>query len=132
MACNSQNSPEIERLIRLSEASRACLSHEAAALRQRLDVSSRVRQALCSHPAKWLGGSLATGLAATLLIRSKTAARKKHRGVRGFLFTLAIAAVRPTIKTWLTDQFKQFLVARIRSHPLSRAIPNRYGCSKSP
>lgn len=132
MACNSQNSPEIERLIRLSEASRACLSREAAAFRQRCDVPSRIRQALCSHPSKWLGGSLATGLVATLLIRSKTATRKKHRGVRGFLFTLAIAAVRPIIKTWLTDQCKQFLVAQIRSHPLSRALPNKYGCSKFP
>jgi hypothetical protein len=133
MARNSQIPPEIERLIRLSEASRACLSHDAAAFRQRLDVPARVRQALCEHPAKWLGGSLAAGLAAVLFIRRRKAAPpKKHRGVRGLLFSLAIAAVRPIIKTWLTDLCKQFIISQIRSHPLSRSLSNNCGGARLP
>ena len=60
---------EIERLIRLGEAARTCLEHEAVLLKERLDVPARIRSSLKEHPAGWLLGSLASGLAASLLLR---------------------------------------------------------------
>lgn len=48
---------EIERLIRLGEAARTCLEHEAVSLKRRLDVPARIRSSLKEHPAGWLLGS---------------------------------------------------------------------------
>ena len=108
---------EIERLIRLSEKSRACLGSEAASLKQRLDVPARIRGSLKQHPTGWLLGSLASGLAASLLFRRKTVVKeKKHRSLPFALLGLTLTAVRPFAKVWLTDQVKNYLVGQ-RGNP---------------
>ena len=132
MAQYPQNSPEIQRLIRLSEASRVCLSHHAAVLRQRLDVPARIRHSFASHPVKWLGSSLALGLAATLLLRRKAAPPRKRRGWRGALWALGLSTARPILKAWLTGQLQQFLLAQLRSNSLLRALANNPGIAKRP
>ncbi|MEI7908268.1 MAG: hypothetical protein WCK77_01400 [Verrucomicrobiota bacterium] len=124
MARDPQITPEIEQLIRLSAASRSCLSLEAAALRRRLDVPTRIVHSLRRHPAAWLGGSLATGLAASLLFRRKPAAAKPPRSLRRSLGRLALTAAGPLVKAWLTVQLKQFiaaqvLAAQVRAHASS-------------
>jgi len=131
MAQHAQNTPEIEHLIRLSAASRSRLSQEAAALRQRFDVPRRAVHSLRSHPFAWLGGSLATGLAASFLFRRKPApappAAKPHRGLHLVLGSLALTALRPTVKAWLTVQLKEFIAAHLHARAASRPSPNLPG-----
>lgn len=107
--------PEIARLIRQSEISRAYLGSEAVALRQRLDVPARIRGSLKEHPTGWLFGSVASGLAASLLFRRKPAAPKKPRGIPGVLLGLTLTAARPLVKVWLADQLKLWLAGKTPS-----------------
>jgi len=104
---------EIERLIRLGDAARSCLENEAISLKQRLDVPARIRGSLKEHPAGWLLGSLASGLAASLLLRFKPAAApKKHRGLPLTLLGLTLTAVRPLAKVWLTGRLNSYLAGQ--------------------
>jgi len=134
MAQHPQNASEIEHLIRLSAASRSRLSLEAAALRQRFDVPRRALHSLRSHPLAWLGGSVATGLAATFLFRRKPAppppAAKPRRGLHLVLGSLALTALRPTVKAWLIVQLKQFLAAHLQAHAASHPVSNNPGRAK--
>lgn len=107
--------PEIERLIRQSEISRAYLGSEIVALRQRLDVPARIRGSLKEHPTGWLFGSVASGLAASLFFRRKPAPAKKPRGIPGVLLGLTLTAVRPLVKVWLGDQLKLWLSGKTPS-----------------
>jgi hypothetical protein len=102
---------EIQRLIRLSEASRSCLDAEATALKHRLDVPARIRGSLAQHPTSWVFGSLASGLAASLMFRRKPAAAagKKRRGIPGVLLGLTLTAARPLVRVWLADQANRWL-----------------------
>lgn len=119
--------PEISRLIRQSEISRAYLGSEAVALRQRLDVPARIRGSLKEHPTGWLFGSLASGLAASLFFRRKPATPKKPRGFPGVLLGLTLTAARPLVKVWLADQLKLWLAGKT---PSFGALP--HASSKSP
>jgi hypothetical protein len=133
MAQYPQNSPEIQRLIRLSEESRAGLSHQAAVLRQRFDVPARVRHCFGSHPAKWLGATLALGLATSLLLRRKAAPpRQQRRGWRAAVFALALSTARPILKAWLTRQLQQFVVAQLRPNSLLRTLANNQVSPRHP
>ncbi|NJR41639.1 MAG: hypothetical protein HC767_02195 [Akkermansiaceae bacterium] len=62
---------EIQRLIKLSESARVCLSREANLLKHRLDVPARLRSSLKENPTGWLFGSLGSGLVASLFFRRK-------------------------------------------------------------
>jgi len=116
--------PEIQRLIRLSEASRACLESEAVALKHRLDVPSRIRGSLHDHPSAWLFGSVASGLAASLMFRRRPAAPKKRRGISGALIGLTLTAARPLAKVWLSGQLKQLAVNSFAGNTQSSPRPN--------
>lgn len=109
---------EIERLIRISDAARSCLSEEAHALKERLDVPARLRNSLKGHPTGWLFGSLASGFAASMLFRRKPSSPpKKPKGLPTVLLGLTLTAVRPLAKVWLTDQIKNYVTGH--SHPAS-------------
>lgn len=114
---------EIERLIRLGAAARFCLENEATLLRQRLDVPARIRGSLKSHPTGWLFGSLASGLAASLLFRGKSSAPKKPRTLPTALLGLTLTAVRPLAKVWLTGQVKNYLAAKLDPASSRRTSP---------
>ncbi len=104
---------QIERLTRLGDLARSCLQDEAILLKQRLDVRTRVRSSLKTHPTGWMLGSLAAGLAASWMFRRKpAAAAKKHRGLFLSLLGLALTAIRPFAKVWLTGQVKNYLIGR--------------------
>lgn len=109
--------PEIRRLILLGDAARSCLSHEAAALKHRLDVPSRIRGSLKSHPTGWLFGSMAAGLATSLLFRRRPSksvgAEIKRKSLPLALLGLTLTAVRPFAKVWLTDQVKNYLSGQL-------------------
>jgi hypothetical protein len=119
MARKLPENPEIQRLIRLSQASRSCLDAEAAALKHRLDFPSRIRSSLRQHPFAWLLGSLGSGLAASLMFRRQpTASPKKNRGISGALLGLTLTAARPLAKLWLSGQIKQWTAGISESsHP---------------
>lgn len=126
MARYPQNSPQIEHLIRLSAASRNSLSRQSAVLRQRLVAPTRVLQSLRHHPAAWLGGTFAAGLLTSLILRRKSAPAKSRRSWRSHLGALALTAIRPVIKTWITVQLQQFLAAHLRAAAGPAAdTPNR-------
>ena len=100
--------PEIRRLILLSEQSRTCLETEVSALRHKLDIPARVKDSLKQNPVGWLAGSLASGLAASLLLRRRPAVEKKQRGIPSTLLGLTLTAARPLAKVWLASQVKQW------------------------
>lgn len=115
---------EIEQLIRLSAAARACLEGEAAALRKRLDFPSRVRGSLASHPAIWMIGSLASGLLASALFRRRPrAAAPKRRGAMLGLLGLTLTAAKPLAKVWLANQFKDWMTRPRHTSPAPRPLP---------
>lgn len=114
MAQELQQDQELQRLIRLGEAARSCLGHEVAALKAKLDFPARIRNSLRHHPTGWLLGSLASGLAGSLLFRRRRVApvRKAHKSLLLTLLGLALTAARPFAKVWLADQVKNYLTGR--------------------
>jgi|694.fasta_scaffold16262_7 hypothetical protein len=124
---NTTTTREIERLIRMGDASRARLSVDLLELRHRLDVPTRIRTSLREHPSRWLGGSLIAGLGASLLFRRRAAPPKVAKGKLGWVLTLAVAAARPLVKSWLADRLKQQFSASLSATRFGqftkRAIP---------
>jgi hypothetical protein len=125
-----QQTQEIERLVRLGEASRSKLETEAVSIRQRYDVPARLRDSLKHHPTGWLVGSLVCGLAVSMLFSRRPPVReKKSRGLPLTLLGLSLTAVRPIAKVWLTDQVKQYFSAHradslaIQPHPRPPSSP---------
>jgi len=112
-------------LIRLSGAARASLDSAAVSLKERLDIPSRLRDSLRSHPSGWLVGSLVSGLAASLIFGRKPAApEKKRRSLPVALLGLSLTAVRPLAKVWLTDQVKQYFSAQRTGSSASQLPPS--------
>jgi hypothetical protein len=113
----SPQKPEIQQLIDLSAAARSCLTCEARALRQRLDIPARIRNSVKCHPASWLLGSLASGIAASFAFRRKPrttlASRRTPSKMLGFVWT----AARPLVKIWLADQVKHWLAGQAFTSP---------------
>lgn len=110
---------EIQRLIRLGETARHSLHVETVELRQRLDVPSRIRRAIKSHPAGWILAALGTGLTLSrLLFRPRKAPKahakaiEKRKSFPMILFGLTLTAIRPIAKVWLADQVKTYLAAQ--------------------
>ena len=113
---------EIQRLIRLSAVARSRLESEALVLKARLDVPARIRASLKNHPAGWLLGSLASGLAASLMLSRKAAVlQKTPRSLTRHLLGFTFNAVRPIAKVWLTNQVKNYLL-RAQSRPPSPKV----------
>lgn len=118
-----QQDQEIARLIALSKSARSSLELEAISLKQRFDVPTRLRDSLKSHPTGWLVGSMASGLAASMLFSRRPPAREKKKSSLPLtLLGLSLTAVRPVAKVWLADQVKQYL-ATPRARPLTRQEP---------
>lgn len=121
MASSNSKNQKIERLARLSAESRVLLADHANAVRQRLDVPTRLRQSLKENTSKWLFGGLASGIAASFLFRRKSPriANHKTRSLPLALLGITFAAVRPFIQGWLTAQFKNYLAGKPISFPAS-------------
>ena len=126
---NPPENAEIQRLIDLSAAARSCLTGEVRALQHRLDVPARLRGSLTSHPATWMFGSLATGLATSLLWQrnpragnSPPTTAKPSRGIPSKLLGLAWVATRPMMKIWLGDQLKNWLAGQAFRSPAGRLL----------
>jgi len=111
--------PEVEALLRRSETARRRLAYDLAMLKHRVDVPARVKESLQTHPTGWLGGSLVTGLIASLALRrrkpKKTTTEEKVRkaGLTGLLLTAGGALVRPMVKSLVTGYLQKALAGRL-------------------
>jgi hypothetical protein len=113
---------EIQRLIRLGETARASLQSETAELRQRLDIPSRIRTGIKTHPTGWILGALGTGLTLSRLLfrrrqAPKSKAGQKRKSFPMLLLGLTLTAIRPFAKVWLTDQVRRYLTAQAGVSP---------------
>ena len=117
MADPTEKSKRLAELVKRSEASRLALSDAHAGLMHALDLPSRLKASMSGSPAKWLGGSLAAGLVASLLFRS----RKKNppsrlatvKKERGSLLSLAFSLSKPVLKIYATKLLKDYLARRL-------------------
>ena len=108
-------------MIRLSAASRSCLTSELVSIKQRFDFPARILGSLKSHPIGWLLGSLASGFVGSSFFRRKPAASvTKRRGLLVTLLGLAVTAARPFAKVWLADHVKSYLIGRPGSYPVNQ------------
>jgi hypothetical protein len=131
MASELPISEQIQRLIQTSATARSVLGSEIRTFKYKMDVPSRMKDSLRSHPTSWLGGSVVAGLATSLLFRRKPIKEKlpdKKKTLLGVLFTLVFAALRPFLKAWLTGQLKHYISAKfagdeIPSRPQRRVTP---------
>jgi hypothetical protein len=103
-----QDQREIQRLIALAESSRQQLQADVAALRQRLDLPSRIRSSLGKHPSSWMLGSLFSGIAVSMIFRRKPKIVAKSRIFPTTLMGLTLTAVRPLVKVWLAGVMKKW------------------------
>ena len=127
---NPPTNEKIQKLIELGAAARRCLTGEAMALRRKLDLPARLRDSLKEHPAGWLTGSLAAGLAASFLFRHKPRGQKKRRSLPATLLGLTLTAARPMLKIWLGNQLKLRLAGLVNPMPDSRLISRPSPISK--
>lgn len=115
--------PRIQELIQLSQASRLHLSVDYSTLRQKLDFPLRIRDSLKQKPTTWLLGTVAAGLATSLIFGRKSQPKEhKPRGFSGALLALTLTAARPLAKVWITKKLSEWssdLLARSQSAPPS-------------
>ena len=116
---------EIQRLIDASSQARSSLGGEIIRFRHRLDVPARMRDSLRSHPTGWFAGTLAAGLATSMLLRSprsRTHPTKpsRKRGIPASLLGLGLTLAKPYLK--------DFLVSKVRSACNTRpsTLPGRH------
>ena len=130
MADPTEKSKRLAELVKRSEASRLALSDAHAGLMHALDLPSRLKASMSGSPAKWLGGSLAAGLVASLLFRS----RKKNapsrlaatvKKERGSLLSLAFSLSKPVLKIYATKLLKDYLARRLMAGEQGRPSATR-------
>lgn len=128
MARKSPDPARLETLSRQLDAARSDLGHAAVHLRQRLDLTSRVRDSLRRHPAKWFGASAVVGLVASLALTRlrRKPARLETAAIRGTKGRIAGAAVavftllRPVVQKWMLLQLRQRWSSPDLSQPAAR------------
>lgn len=110
----SQSQGQTDALSTRIAASRAALGHDLGVLRHRLDVPARVKDSILSKPLLWFGGSLATGLLASMILRRPRPVIREAKASKS-LWKLALggafALARPTLQTWaLRELGKRFAI----------------------
>jgi hypothetical protein len=132
MAYPTEKSKRLAELVKQGESSRLVLSEAHARLRHTLDMPSRIRSSITSAPAKWLGGSLVAGFAASLLFRrgSKKApaqpvAARKPRGFVTGLLALAYTLSKPAVKIYASKLLKDYLTRRYLEGSRDRRLDMR-------
>jgi hypothetical protein len=125
MAGKSESEKEIAELIRQAGAARSELGAQAAKLRDGLDVPARLRSSLSGHPARWMAGSLVSGMAASLLFRRKPKPAPGIQSKRAWLAILAMltAVAKPLVKEWLLARLKDLLAGHHHPTPVTRPVP---------
>ncbi len=120
MAQPTEKSKQLAALILQAEASRTKLTETHARFRRKLDLPARIKSSVTGAPAKWLGGSLAAGLAASLFFRpkkkrfpAKAVIVNKQRGLVFGLLTLLFTLSKPALKIYATNLLRDYLARRL-------------------
>lgn len=126
----SLQNPEILRLLDRSAAARSVLRSEVDTLKQRLNVTGRLRDSLRSKPSSWLLGSTAAGIAAGILFprfrrRTPTSAASRSKNTTLRLIGMAWSAAQPLVKLWIANQLRSWLAHRTTS-PVSYPSPRNH------
>lgn len=106
--------------------SRAAIVRDSSAVREELDVASKIQRSIRFRPLSWLGGAAALGYilagpktrtkTVTKFVqrKSKEAARKEMpmpRGALGFILSLAklsLPLLRPALSAYAAKRFGEF------------------------
>ncbi len=125
MAGKSTERAEIQELIRISDQARSQLGVQIGKVRKTLEAPTRVVGSLRQHPKYWLFGSMAAGLAVSLLIGRLPRPRKKGFSLKKKALALTLTAARPIAKVWLANQVKSLSSKWIaeRSKPKPQPSP---------
>lgn len=120
MADPTEKSKRLAELVKRSEASRLALSDAHAGLMHAMDLPSRLKSSMSASPVKWLGGSMAASLVASLLFRSRKknapallATVKKERGSLPGLLSLVFSLSKPALKIYASKLLKDYLARRL-------------------
>jgi hypothetical protein len=132
MADPTEKSKRLAELVKRSEASRLALSDAHAGLMHAMDLPSRLKSSMSASPIKWLGGSMAASLVASLLFRSRKknaparlATVKKERGSLPGLLSLALSLSKPVLKIYATKLLKDYLARRLMAGEQGRPSATR-------
>ncbi|MEM1083073.1 MAG: hypothetical protein AAGI48_03055 [Verrucomicrobiota bacterium] len=109
MARIPEERPEVAELIRRLEGSRGQLEGHVRQLKRALDVPSRVRHSVASHPLAWFGGSLGAGLIVSKLLRRKKTKEQKRKSFFGFLFASLLTLLKPALKGIVLSEIQRRL-----------------------
>ncbi|MGJ8643111.1 MAG: hypothetical protein ACSHX9_06865 [Luteolibacter sp.] len=141
MAKQNTATPDLEELIRRSDAARASLSQTRADLKEKLNFAGKAKDAFKKQPAKAIGGSLVAGFVLKkILFRKKKVSPKKLKQSdtfslinkeRSFLLSILLLlgkAAKPAVKIYATKLFKDYLKRRllVGSEGRPRAAPLRH------
>lgn len=114
MAGKSKEQAEIQELIRLSAQAREDLGARVSKYGRVLKMPGRMADSLRHHPNSWLLGSLAAGLAGSLLLNRMPRSRKKrHTSLKRKVLSFTFSAARPFAKIWLGKKIKELTGAWI-------------------
>lgn len=128
MAKPIEKTMTLAELVRASEASRLRLTEAHARVSHALDFPSRLKGSLLEKPAKWLGGSLAAGIAAGFLFKkSRHPEPRKHHGRVFSIFALAFTMGKPLAKAYALKLLKDYVQAR-----LTEGNRERFGRRETP
>lgn len=107
---------EIQRLIQLGDSARSGIQRETLILKQRLDLPSRIRGAIKSHPTGWILGAAGAGLTMSRLFfrsRKPKQAEVARKSFPMVALGLTLTALRPFAKVWLANQLKRYLAGQL-------------------
>jgi hypothetical protein len=108
---------QINSLVHRADAARNALGDNLRSLRDKVDFPSRIKNQLRSRPTLWLGAAALGGLTLSRILFRRSprhAPPTPRRGIKHMLFQVLCATAKPAIQSWLTQQVKKSLSARIQ------------------
>ncbi|MEP4078281.1 hypothetical protein [Haloferula sp.] len=106
MARDPKERPDVAELIRQIESSRSSVGGHVVQLKRSLDIPSRFKHSVTTHPGAWFGGSLGLGLISSRIFRRKPKKTEK-KGKRSLLVTTLITLSKPAIKGFLVSEIQR-------------------------
>ena len=127
MAQSTYHAARLTELTQQAAASRLVISQGYVQLRNRLDVSARIKDSIERHPTKWVSGTLAAGLFVSRFFRTgKKAARvvaATSGSSHGLLFrsaTMVFSLSKPFLKTYALKLLQDYLRQRYSNEQENR------------
>jgi hypothetical protein len=122
MARPTHQAARLAELTQQAAASRLVISEGYIQLRNRLDVSARIKESIANHPTKWVSGTLAAGLFVSRFFKTGKKAAKivatANGSSHGLLFRSAamiFSLSKPFLKTYALKILQDYLRKRYMS-----------------